>query len=92
MPPTCSKDTDGQHPQNLDLTMVESTTTFGNTNVMNDLAGVSVTPPPCVASVPIPSDLDKAIKEDLKASSGILSDSDRATYVPTTRPIDIRGD
>ena len=44
---------------------------------LDDLAGRvgAVTAPPCAASVPIPAELAKAIEEELKDSSGVISDS-----------------
>ena len=44
---------------------------------LNDLCIGAVTPPPCSASVPIPTELAKAIKEELKASSDVFEDPKR---------------
>ena len=57
----------------FDVTMADSTFTFGNTMRMDDLGGGAVTPPSCAASVPIPEDLAKDIEDELKASSGTHS-------------------
>ena len=86
LPPMCPPESDRQRPQDLDVTMAESTVTFGNTMCLNDLNGGAVTPPPCAASVPIPADLAKAIEEELKASSGVIDVSGTGASSFLTRP------
>ena len=39
LPPTSSQESDGPQPQDLDVTMAESTVTFGNAMCLNDLDG-----------------------------------------------------
>ncbi|TDH73737.1 uncharacterized protein CCR75_003318 [Bremia lactucae] len=63
MPPPRTPIADGQSSLDLDVTMVESTVTFGNTMRMGDLYGGSVTLPPCAASVPIPEELLRQSKK-----------------------------
>ncbi|TDH65706.1 hypothetical protein CCR75_002986 [Bremia lactucae] len=57
MPPPRTPIAVGQPSRYLDVTMAESTVTFGNTMRMGDLDGGSVTPPACAASVHIPEEL-----------------------------------
>ena len=45
----------------FDVTMADSTFTFGNTMRMDDLGGGDVTTPSCASSVPKPEELAKAI-------------------------------
>ena len=86
LPPMCPPESNRQRPQDLDVTMAESTVTFGNTMCLNDLNGGAVTPPPCAASVPIPADLAKAIDQELKASSGVLDDPETGASGSPKRP------
>lgn len=64
MPSTCSQDSDIVFSHDLDVTMAESTYAFKNTMHMDDLGGGAVTPPSCVASVPILAELAKAIEDE----------------------------
>ena len=80
------QDLEGQQAHDLDVTMADSTVAFGNIMCLNDLSGGAVTPPPCTASVPIPSYLAKAIEEDVKASSGVTGDHEMGASRSTTRP------
>ncbi|CAH0488122.1 unnamed protein product [Peronospora farinosa] len=68
--------------------MANSTFEFGNTMRMDDLGGGAVTPPPCAARVPIPVEIAKALEDELKASSGSISDLAMGTYGLLTRSID----
>uniref|UniRef100_A0AAV1U7U0 Uncharacterized protein n=1 Tax=Peronospora matthiolae TaxID=2874970 RepID=A0AAV1U7U0_9STRA len=86
LPPMCPPESDGKLPQDLDVTMAESTVTFGNTMCLNDLNGGAVTPPIFAASVPVPADLAKAIEEELKASSKVIDVSDTGASSLLTRP------
>ena len=71
----------------FDVTMADSTFTFGNTMRMDDLGGGGVTPTSCAASVPIPEELAKDIEDELKASSGTIADADMGAYDLLPRPI-----
>lgn len=84
--PTDPLKLDGQQSQDLDVTMAESTVTFGNTMCLNDLDGGAVTSPPCAASVPIPVKLAKSIEEELKGSSGVIEDFETGASGWTIRP------
>ena len=57
----------------FDVTMADSTFTFSNTMRMNVLGGEDVTPPSCAATVPIPEELVKAIKDERLTSSGTIA-------------------
>ena len=74
------------------MTMEESTVTFGNIMCLNEMNGGAVTPPSCAASVPIPSNLAKAIAEELKASSVVIKEPKTGASDLTTRPAAGRGD
>ena len=52
----------------LDATMAGFTLVFGNTMRLDDLGGSAETPPQCATSIPIPTDLAKAIAEEIKLS------------------------
>ena len=54
--PTFSQDRETLDSLHRGVTMAESTFTFGNTMRMDDLGEGDVTPPLCVASVPLPAD------------------------------------
>ena len=73
----------------FDVTMADSTFTFGNTIRMDDPGGGYVTTPSCAASVPIPEERSKSIEKELKASSGTIADTDMGTYDLLPRPIGI---
>ena len=86
-PSTKPQDPDTMTSHDFDVTMADSTFTFGNTMRMDDLGGGDVTPPSCAASVPIPEELAKAIEDELKASSGTIADPDMDTHDLLPRPI-----
>ena len=69
----------------FDVTMADSTFTFGNTMRMDDLGGGGVTPTSCAASVPIPEELFKAIEDELNAT-GAIADTAIGTYNLMSRP------
>uniref|UniRef100_M4BV95 Uncharacterized protein n=1 Tax=Hyaloperonospora arabidopsidis (strain Emoy2) TaxID=559515 RepID=M4BV95_HYAAE len=71
----------------LDVTMADSTLTFGNTMRMDDLGGGAVSPPPCAASVPLPAELAQAIEEDPKASSRNIAEQEMGDYRLMSRSI-----
>ena len=85
---TGSPDSETLDSHDLDVTMADSTFTFGNTMHMDDLGGGDVTPPPCAASVPLPAQLAQAIEEEMKASSGNTTEPEMGDYRLVTRPID----
>ena len=72
---SCYQDPDIWSFHDINVNMVDSTLTLGDTMRMDDLDGEAVTPFPCAASASITMDLAKAIEAELKASSGIIADS-----------------
>ena len=71
----------------FDVTMADSTVAFGYTMRMNDLGGEDFTRLSCAAIVPIPEELAITIEDELKASSGTITDTDMGTYHLLPRPI-----
>ena len=60
----------------FDVTMADSTFTFGNIMRMDDLGGEAARFPSCTVSVLIPKEIAKAIEDELNASSGTIADLD----------------
>ena len=75
-PLSIAQDPDTMTSHDFDVTMADSTFTFGNTMRMDDLGGGAARFPSCTVSVPIPKEIAKAIKDELNASSGTIADRD----------------
>ena len=86
-PLSSAQDPDIMTSHDFDITMADITFSFENTMKMDDRGEGAVTLPSCTASVSIPEELDKAIEDELKASSGTISDTDMSTYDLLPRPI-----
>ena len=85
--PTGSPDSETLEFHDLDVTMAESTFTFGNTVHMDDLGEGAVTPPPCAAIVTLTAELAQAIEDELRASSGNIAEPEMGDYRLVTRSL-----